>query len=261
MYNWTSEEWTQLCICPCFCNRPNAGPGSAYKKKKKKLTSDLENLETDIIADAEVAELHLLQLLLLGLHDVGQARVAGLVEAQVRGYDHGQRGADRLDAAVDLLGDGDAVGLAKLDLAGLGGLRPAEQAGEHLARLAGVVVDALLAEHHQVAPLLLDGLGQQLGHRQRRQVLALGHLDVDAAVSAHGHGGAQHVLRLGRAGRDDANVLDAARAALLLADPHRLLDRELVKGIHRVLDAGRLDARLGLVDAGLDLQDGGGGRR
>lgn len=76
---------------------------------------------------------------------------------------------------------------------------------------------------------------------------------MDGAVGAAGERGAQDLLRLGRAGTDGANVLDAAGRALLLADQDGLLNREVVKRVDAVLDAGRLDTGLRLVDADLDL--------
>jgi hypothetical protein len=79
-------------------------------------------------------------------------------------------------------------------------------------------------------------------------------LDVDGAVGTHGHGCTEDIGRFGGAGGDGANVLDTTRSALLVANADRLLDRELIERVHRVLDTGRLDARLGLVDSGLDLK-------
>ena len=222
------------------------------KEKKTILTCDLDDLQPPLVGHAQVAQAHLDQGLLLRLHYVRQARVAGLVESQVRRDHHGQLSLDRLDAAVDFLGDEHAIAL-ELDLAGLGGLGPAQQAREHGPRLRGIVVDALLAQDHQVALLLVDQGAQHLGHGQRLQLLALLRLDVHGTVCAHGHGRPQDVLRLGRPRADDADVLDARGVALLLADSHRLLDRELVEGVHAMLDAGRLDSRLGLVDTWFDL--------
>ena len=214
------------------------------------LTGNLDSLKPLLRRDAEIRQRLLLERLLLGLHDVGQARVPGLVEAQVGRDDHGQLGLERLDTAVHLPRHLHAVA-GELDLASLGSLRPAKKTSQHLARLAGVVVDALLAEDNEVALVLVDSGLEQLGDAQGLEVLALLGLDVDGAVGAHGHGGAQDVLSLGRTRADDADILDGG--LLALTNAHTLFDRELVERVHAVLDAGGLDARLGLVDSGLDL--------
>ena len=80
------------------------------------------------------------------------------------------RGVLRRRSAVTMAGSGDANGCAAvidlagdfeplphdLDLGGEGGLRPVEQAGEHLADVIGVVIDGLLAEQDQIGLLLGD---------------------------------------------------------------------------------------------------------
>src|SRR3989338_6417061 len=71
--------------------------------------------------------------LLLGLHDVGQGGVAGLVEAEVRG-DHQREGSgDVFHAAVDLALD-HGPGLVGVDhqLAGESGLAPHQEPGGQL---------------------------------------------------------------------------------------------------------------------------------
>ena len=82
-------------------------------------------------------------------------------------------------------------------LGGEGRLRPAEQGGQHLAGLVGVVIDRLLAEDAKLGLLLVDHRLQQLGDAERLQ-LDIG-VDVDAAIGAHGEGGADRLLALGRA--------------------------------------------------------------
>ena len=54
-----------------------------------------------------------------------------------------------------------------LQLGGEGGLRPAEEGGQHLTRLVGVVVDRLLAEDDELRPLLLHDALEDLGDRER----------------------------------------------------------------------------------------------
>lgn len=230
----------------------------------RKLTNDLEHLQPLLPRHAIIRQRLLLQRHLLGLHNLGQRREPRLIEPQIRRNHHRQLGAHRLRPAINLLRDADRVPLPKLNLARLCRLRPPQQAREHLARLVGIVVDALLAEDHQVAPLLLDDRLEQLGDAQRLEVLALLELDVDGAVGAARERRAQNLLRLGRAGAEGADLGDAAGRApaeLLLADERGFLDREVVERVYAVLDAGGLDARLGLVDADFDLLGGEGGLR
>ena len=99
-----------------------------------------------------------------------------------------------------------------------------------------IVVDRLLAEDDQARLLLLGDLGENLGDRERLD-LVVG-LDQDRAVGAHGERGAQRLLRLGRADRDRD---DLGRDALLL-EPDRFLDRDLVERVHAHLDVGEIDA-------------------
>ena len=68
-----------------------------------KHTRDLDDLQPPLVGNAEIAQGHLNEGLLFSLHNVGQAGVAGLVEAEVGGDDHREGGADGSDAAVDLL--------------------------------------------------------------------------------------------------------------------------------------------------------------
>eukprot|EP00965_Chrysotila_dentata_P028985 963482-Pleurochrysis_carterae.AAC.4 len=82
---------------------------------------------------AQVGERQLVQLLLLGLHDVGQRGVARLVEAQVGGDHGGQRHAQRLEPAVDLARHAQLALARNLQLGREGALRPAQQRSQHLA--------------------------------------------------------------------------------------------------------------------------------
>mmetsp|Transcript_69668 Transcript_69668/g.194742 ORF Transcript_69668/g.194742 Transcript_69668/m.194742 type:complete len:248 (-) Transcript_69668:541-1284(-) len=107
-----------------------------------------------------------LDLLFLGLHDVGQLGVPRLVQTKVRR--HHQRGAhlDHLGPVVRLTLGGDAA-VRERELGGHGGLRPAEHGGEHGTSLRTVAVDRLLAEQNDIRCLLLDDLLQQLRHCTR----------------------------------------------------------------------------------------------
>ena len=62
----------------------------------------LRHVEARADVDAVVGRLLDFERLLLGLHDVGQRRIARLVEAQIRGDDGRQLELERLEAAVDL---------------------------------------------------------------------------------------------------------------------------------------------------------------
>ena len=137
------------------------------------------------------------------------------------------------------------------DLAGLGGLGPVEEAGEHGAGLAAVVVDGLFAQEDQVGAFLLGDGVEQFGDAERFERFLLGDLDVDGAVGAHGEGGAERVGAFGGAGADGDDVFDWVGFAFAEADG--FFEGELVEGVERVFDSGRFDACVGFVDAGFDL--------
>ena len=66
---------------------------------------DLEHLQPRRDVDAQRIRRQDLDWLLLGLHDVGQRRIARLVQAQVGGDHRRQLDLDVLEAAVDLASD------------------------------------------------------------------------------------------------------------------------------------------------------------
>ncbi|KAI6769103.1 hypothetical protein HG531_010207 [Fusarium graminearum] len=152
------------------------------------LTDNLECLETIHSIQSKILELCLLQILLLSLHNVGQTCVSRLVESEICSDNHGQLGAHRFDTTVHLLCNSNLVVGAEFDLARLCSLWPSQETRQHLTRLIGIVVDALLAQDHQIALLLFHGLLEKLGHCQRLDFLALLELNVDGTVCAHGHG-------------------------------------------------------------------------
>ena len=147
-----------------------------------------------------------------------------------------------LQAAIDLAGDQHAVALDH-QLRGERALRPAGKRRQHLPGLVAIVVDRLLAQDHQAGLLLLDDGLEDLGDRERLDRLV--GLHQDAAVGPHGEPGAD---RLGGLGGADRHADDLARLPLLL-QPERLLDRDLIEGIHRHLDVGELDAAAVALDA------------
>ena len=178
---------------------------------------------------------------------LGRRRVARLVQAQIGGDDHRRFQLHGLQAAVDLARHADAVAV-DADLGGEGALRPAEQCGEHLSGLITVVVDRLLAEDDEAGLFRLDDALENFRHRQRfdRRV----GLHQNAAVGAHGERGADGLRGLLRPDRhrDDLGRL----AGFLQAD--RFLDGDLVEGVHRHLDVGKLDAGAVRLDADLHVE-------
>lgn len=76
---------------------------------------------------------------------------------------------------------------------------------------------------------------------------------MESPVRAHGHGCPERINALGSASGECEDVFDF-QGALALAEADGLLDRELIEGVEGVLDTGGLDAGLGLVDSGFDLQ-------
>ena len=218
---------------------------------RKTLTRDLYRLQPPHRINPIILHSLLLQLLLLSLHYIRQTRISWLIQPQVRRDDHRQLRPQRLHPAIHLPRDRHLLAL-ELYLGRRSRLRPIQQPGQHLPRLARIVVDRLLPQDHQIPILLLHHGLQQLRHAQRLQIAVLFRVDLDqdTPIGTHRHGRPQHVLRFRHPGRDGEDVFDGD---LPFADPDRLFDGELVEGVHRVFDALRLDCRLRFVDARLDL--------
>jgi hypothetical protein len=123
-------------------------------------TGDHECLEAFHTVESKIGQFGLVQLLFLCLHDVRQACIPGFVESQVRRDDHGQLSPYSFHAAVYLFRDSDLIVSIKLNLTRLRCLWPAQQSSKHLTSLTSVIVNALLAQHNQVALLLLNHLSQ-----------------------------------------------------------------------------------------------------
>ncbi len=175
--------------------------------------------------------------LLLCLHDVGEGGVARLVEPQVGGHHGRQIKLQGLQPAVHFPGYAHDLAV-NLDLRGEGRLGPSEQRRQHLAHRVVVSVDGLLAHEDQARAFGLGQRLEQLGHLQRLGIDV--RLDQDAAVGAHGQGGANGFLGLDRADGDGDDLFDDA----LFLQPNRLFHRDLAEGIHRHLDVGQVDAGL-----------------
>jgi len=192
--------------------------------------------------DAEVAERQRIERLLLRLHDLGQLDVARLVQAQIRRDHGGQVDLDGLETCVDFTRDARG-GARELDLRGERRLRTVPQRSQHLTGLVVVVVDALLAEQHDLRLLALDELQEHArsGERLERRV----RLHEDRPIGAHRKAGAQ--LLLGVGGTDARN--DHFRGAAFLFDAQRLLEGDLVEGVDAHLDAIGHDAAAVRFDA------------
>src|SRR6185503_8612474 len=208
--------------------------------------SGLEHFEPRRGIDAVGIRRLLIDRLLLGLHDVREAGIARLVETQVGGHDRRSLQLDRLQAAVDLASDHNAVALDH-QLRRERALRPTGQGRQHLAGLVAVVVDRLLAENDQTRLLLLDNGLEDLGYGQRFGRLV--GLHQYAAVGTHGEPGANGFGGLRRA---DRHANDLGGLALFL-EPERLFDRDLVERIHRHLDVREFDAAAVALDADFDV--------
>src|SRR5215210_2718786 len=104
----------------------------------------LEDFETRLDFDAEFFYRHFSKRLLLRLHDVGQAGVAWLVEAQVGRQDSRELQDNCLKATIDLPCDREAISVCA-HLRCESALPPAQQGRQHLASLVAVIVDSLLA--------------------------------------------------------------------------------------------------------------------
>ena len=205
------------------------------------------HLQPRLDVGAVVGRALFVERLLLGLHDVGQRGIARLVEAKVGGDDRRHLQFHRLQAAIDFARH---LGLVAVDhhLGGEGALRPAEQGGQHLAGLVGIVVDRLLAEDDEAGLFGVDDALQHLGDAERLGLFV--GLDQDGAVGAHGECGAQGFLRLLRADRNDDDLFGLAG----LLQPDRLFHRDLVERVHRHLDVGEFHRRTISLHANLDVR-------
>jgi hypothetical protein len=146
----------------------------------------LEHLEPRRDVDAVGLGRLLVDRLLLRLHDVGQARIARLVEAQIGGDDRRRLELDGLQAAVDLARDQ----MLSPSIVSLEAKVPCGQpvsAASIWPSLVAVVVDRLLAHDDEAGLLLLDDGLEDLGDGERLDLVGL---HQDAAVGAHGEPGA-----------------------------------------------------------------------
>ena len=149
-------------------------------------------------------------------------------------------------AAIDFAGD-DGLAVGDGQRAGEGRLAAAEEGGEHLAGLVGIVVDRLLAEEDEIGRLVLRDGGKGLGDAKRFGAAVVD--DEDGAIGAHGERLAQRVLGLGGADRDDDDL--GRGAGFLEADG--FFDGDLVKRVHRHLDVVELDAGAVGFDADAEI--------
>jgi hypothetical protein len=115
--------------------------------------------------------------------------------------------------------------ILNLDLASLCSLGPAKQTSKHLTSLTLVTVNSLLAQQHEVDVFLLDNGAQHLGNGQRLRaaVALIRYIDVECAVSAHGHSCAQDIGGLGSTGGESDDIFNLD-GALTLAQADCLFD-------------------------------------
>ncbi len=187
--------------------------------------SILQHLEERRRIDAERRELDYVERLLLRLHDVGKLDVARLVEPEIGRADAGQIHLDRFETGVDFARHARNVAL-EFDFRGKSRLRAIPECREHLAGLAAVVVDRLLAEDDETR-----GLSRSTSFSSTRATAGGSidgvRLDEDGAVGTHRERIAQLLLGLLRsdAGGDDFIGFAA------LAQAQRLLERDRVERI------------------------------
>ena len=124
----------------------------------------LQRLELAGRVDAQRVERDDVERLFLRLHDVRQLHVARLVQAQIGREDRRQIDFDGFQTRVDFARHF-RLAAVEFDLRGEGRLRTLPQRGQHLTGLAVVVVDALLAEQHDLRRLLLDELEENSSRR------------------------------------------------------------------------------------------------
>ena len=101
-----------------------------------------------------------------------------------------------------------------------------------------VVQPCLFSEQHEIGFFIFSNLAQQLGDRERVERLRGVH--VDGAVGAHGQARAERVLALRPAHAHHHHLRGVAR----LAQPQRLLQRDLAERVHGHLHVGRLHSTL-----------------
>ena len=230
---------------------------------------------------AEIAGLDDLDLLLLGLLDGSQGRVAGLVDP----------GLDRQDGRKVDLGDVDEAALElpmderlaalQLDLLRHGNARQRQQLGQRRSGCSLHRIGGLHAAEDQIRALAADHVGQRSGGRDRISRRNLFALDANPAIRAHRQGPPHGVLGvLVTHGDDDdlavsRRLLHAERFLGCVRVP--LVDRELEEvRVDVTLVVGELDLvaeHRDLLDAHDDLHGeepsttiaqpggGGGGRR
>src|SRR5262249_22025734 len=207
----------------------------------------LEHVEPWRDVDGVSVRRLLVDRLLLGFHDVGEARITRLVEAQIGGHNRRALELYRLQAAVDLARDQNAVALYH-HFRREGALRPSGERRQHLAGLIAIVIDRLLAHDDEPRLLLLDDGLEDFGDGERLEHLV--RLHQDAAIGSHREPRADRFSGLRRANRhaDDFGCLT------LLLEPERFLDGNLVEGIHGHFDVRQLDAAAVGLDTNFDVE-------
>ena len=114
-----------------------------------------------------------------------------------------------------------------------------------------VVVDRLFACQNNAGLLFFDNLGKDLGNGQRLDICVhvIGGHNQDGAVGAHRQRGAQGFLALLDADRNSDDFVGLT--GFFQADG--LFDGNLVKGVHRHFDVGKIDTASVRFDANLHV--------
>jgi hypothetical protein len=115
-------------------------------------------------------------------------------------------------------------------------VRNAKELRQGGAHLVVVLIDAALAGDDQVERNVLDGGGQNAGHRQRIAALGFRVVDMDAFIGAHGQGRANGLLGLLRSDGEYGH-----RAPFGFLDAQGLFHGQFVVGVHDPFDVVLLD--------------------
>src|SRR5262245_9858526 len=203
-----------------FRGRSDFDPGFAPRR-----LSCFQYLQTWLDIHAISIRSFLIDRFFLCLHDVRQRRITRFVEPQICCDDRRHFQLDRLQPAVDFASHVDRVTFNR-KLGRECSLRPVQQSRQHLSGLIAIVIDCLFPHDDQAWFFCLHNRLENLRYRKRlNRPLCL---HQNAAVGTHSECGPDC---LGSLSRSDRHRHDLRRLAGLFQSD-RLLDRDLVEGIH-----------------------------